>query len=258
MGIGMKIIYEDKHILVCAKPPGLAVQTARVGQQDLISQLKNHLAGSGEKAPYLGVIHRLDQPVEGLLVFGRTKEATAKLSRQLQDGTLRKQYYGVICGIPAVKSGELVDYLEKDSAAGKAEVVTGYMKEKHFMKEGYFMKEEHSRERFPDAKKAVLQYGIVQETTIPFPAALANIRIDTGRFHQIRAQMAHAGMPLMGDHKYAVTEEEHSGEILEISRSAGVKNVALCAYQISFLHPVSGKRMDFEVKPEGEVFSWFL
>ena len=100
-----EIIYEDANILVCYKPAGLPVQTAKVGQMDLVSELKNYLHSA-----YLGIIHRLDQPVEGLLVFAKDTKSAATLSACLQKGTLNKQYYGVISGKPSAPGGELVDY----------------------------------------------------------------------------------------------------------------------------------------------------
>ena len=112
-----EIIYEDANILVCYKPAGLPVQTAKVGQMDMVSELKNYLHSA-----YLGIIHRLDQPVEGLLVFAKDKKSAAKLSAYLQEGTLNKQYYGVICGKPSAPGGELVDYLKKE--IDRAVVVT--------------------------------------------------------------------------------------------------------------------------------------
>lgn len=112
-----EIIYEDANILVCYKPAGLPVQTAKVGQMDMVSELKNYLHSA-----YLGIIHRLDQPVEGLLVFAKDTKSAAKLSAYLQKGTLNKQYYGVICGKPSAPGGELVDYLKKEK--DRAVVVT--------------------------------------------------------------------------------------------------------------------------------------
>lgn len=218
-----KIIYEDAAIMVTHKPAGLATQTAKVGQQDMVSELKNYLAsGQRGKVPYLGVIHRLDQPVEGLLVFAKEKSAAAALTKQLGQGTLHKQYYAVICGKPCLDMGELVDYMYKDTA-GKAQIVTG------------------QQEKFPEAKKAVLQYRIIEEISSEKELFLADIHIDTGRFHQIRAQMAHAGMPLLGDSKYG-------NEIsLALRQELGIRNVALCAYCIELIHPVTKKKMKFTI-----------
>ena len=121
-----EILYEDNSILVIRKPAGLAVQSAGIGQADVVSELKSHLAklpdagrpGKGE--PYLGIVHRLDQPVEGLLVFAKDKKAAAALSKQLAEGALNKHYYAVLCGYPDCPEGDLVDYLRKEGnvAAG--------------------------------------------------------------------------------------------------------------------------------------------
>ncbi|MCM1063366.1 MAG: RluA family pseudouridine synthase [Eubacterium sp.] len=224
-----KIIYEDNALLVVQKPAGLATQTARAGQADVVSELKNHL-----KDPYLGVVHRLDQPVEGLLVFARNREAAAVLSAQLADGTLNKRYHAVICGRPASEQGELVDHLYKDARNGGHAVVV----------------EEWERPRFPEAKKAVLQYRLAQYAEVP-DLSLMEIHIDTGRFHQIRAQMAHAGMALLGDARYGDETARERG------RDMNVRNVALCAYELTFEHPVKKREMCFQIRPEGKAFAYF-
>ena len=228
-----KIIYEDAQVLVAYKPAGLATQTSKVGQADMVSELKNYLSATQKgKTPYLGVIHRLDQPVEGLLVFAKTKQAAAALTKQLAQGTLNKQYYAVICGNPPTEEGKLVDYLDKD-AAGKALVVTG------------------KQEQYPEAKHAVLQYRILKKMSTETSIFLADIHIDTGRFHQIRAQMSHAGMPLLGDSKYGSEESQ------AYSRELGIRNVALCAYSLELKHPVTNKPLSFQVEPEGKAFTMF-
>lgn len=225
-----KIIYEDKHIIIVHKPAGLATQTAHIGQQDVVSELKRYLAknvGSVEAAGstasrqmlYLGIVHRLDQPVEGLLVFAKTKEAAAKLTKQLSAGTLNKQYYAVICGKLPEKSGELVDYLVKEGNSGRI----GRVGEK-------------------DAKQAVLQYRLIKE--LNEACSLVDIHIETGRFHQIRLQMAHAGHPILGDLKYG------SKDSIELSGKYGIKNVALYAYHMKLDHPITGKKLDFTIQPE--------
>lgn len=265
-----RIIYEDDQVIVCHKPAGLATQTARVGQPDVVTELKSYLArqersraassvaaascgrakavysgakaaygrtkaaGVGrDQAPYLGVVHRLDQPVEGLLIFAKTKLAAARLTAQLSKGTLNKRYYAVVCGNPKVSEGELVDYLAKDGEAGMARVVNG------------------SKEAASEAKKAVLQYRVMHRISTPEALAMLDIHIDTGRFHQIRVQMSHAGMPLLGDSKYG--DEEVQRKSIQL----WVRNVALCAYKIGFEHPVTGKYMEYEIQPEGSAFSFF-
>lgn len=228
----ISIQYEDQQVIVIYKPAGLATQTAAIGQTDVVSELKNYLKGG-----YVGVVHRLDQPVEGLLVFGKTKEATASLTKQLTEQTLNKHYYAVICGKPALTKNQLVDYLVK-TKENCAQVSDAGNKE---------------------AKKAVLNYEIRESRTSAQEKSsldvreisLADIMIETGRFHQIRAQMAHMGHALLGDQKYG---DENS---LELSRSLKVRNVALCACGIAFRHPVSKKELRFEIKPRGEIFAGF-
>ena len=245
-----KIIFEDRDILVVQKPAGLATQTARVDQQDVVSELRNYLAGPS----YLGIVHRLDQPVEGLLVFGKTKSVAASLTAQLghkdKDGTLNKHYYCVICGRVSNKDGQLVDYLYKD-ITNRAVVLSA----------DAALKE-------PRAKQASLHYHILEETVVSATEnhsmltvdrqqpsstclSLADIQIDTGRFHQIRAQMAHGGMCLLGDTKYGDDFSRNLSEQLEI------RSVALCAYSLEFIHPVTKEKLQFQIEPQGKAFSYF-
>ena len=227
----IKIIYEDAHILIAHKPAGLATQSAKVGQPDMVSELKNHLAkqgNTGSGAPYLGIIHRLDQPVEGLLVFAKTKEAAGKLTAQLAGGTLNKQYYALVCGKPGEESGELVDYLHKDG--NLAQISTAQDKE---------------------AKKAVLQYKVLSQKELEGEGSitLLDIHIDTGRFHQIRAQLANSGWPILGDGKYG---NETSASL---SKSLNMRNVALYAYRLELKHPITGKVLEFTIEPTMQLLS---
>ena len=230
-----KIIYEDSQILVAHKPAGLATQSAKVGQPDMVSELKNYLAGqqsapenrknNKEKngAPYLGIIHRLDQPVEGLLVFAKTKEAAGKLTAQLAGGTLNKQYYALVCGKPTEETGELVDYLRKEGNLAKI-----------------------STPQDKEAKKAVLQYQVLSHKELEGGEniSLLDIHIDTGRFHQIRAQLSNSGWPILGDGKYG------NALSLELSKCLKIRNVALYAYRLELKHPVTGKWLEFAIEPK--------
>lgn len=229
----IKIVYEDEALCVCYKPAGLAVQTAASFQEDAVSELKNYLSRKNDRAePYLGIVHRLDQPVEGLLVFAKTKKAADGLTRQLADGRLEKKYLAVLCGVPEARQGMLTDYLKKDGRAGRASVVS---------------------ENEPAAKRAELCYRILQEAEMQAGAgaqtemqkrrcSLAEIVIKTGRFHQIRAQMSHLGCPLFGDMKYGAEEK---GQL------------ALCASQLAFVNPLNGKKQKFCCKPQNPVFARF-
>lgn len=217
------IIYEDEDILVCAKPAGLPTQTAKIAAPDLFSELKKYLAEKGKH--YLAVIHRLDQPVEGLLVFAKNKAAAGNLNAQLKAGGFGKVYYAVAFNQPPVQEGMLEDYLIKEGSMAK--IVTAGT---------------------TGAKKAVLRYKLL---AVEKGRALYEVRPETGRFHQIRAQMAHAGMPLLGDKKYA------DPAIRMYSGQHGIQNVALCAVTLKLIHPKSGEEMLFVKKPSGEVFREF-
>ncbi|MBD5551749.1 MAG: RluA family pseudouridine synthase [Lachnospiraceae bacterium] len=223
MRADINIVYEDEDILVCRKPAGLATQSARVAAPDLVSELKNYLAQKNES--YLAVIHRLDQPVEGLLVFAKNKTAAEKLNEQLRKNEFNKVYYAVAFNQPPVQEGMLEDYMIKDGS--RAKIVTADT---------------------PGAKKAALHYKLI---AIEKGRSLYEVRLETGRFHQIRAQMAHAGMPLLGDKKYA------DAAIQIYSEMHGIKNVALCAYKLKLIHPRSGEEMLFVSKPAGDVFQDF-
>lgn len=262
-----EILYEDGNLLVVRKPAGLATQTAGVGKADVVSELKNYLAASGgAKPPYLGVIHRLDQPVEGLLVFAKNRQAAGALTKQLAGQPqeagqiLHKRYYAVLYGNPSQREGELVDNMYRDASEGRAVIVECGMKSDE---DGAVR--ERQRDGMKDQtagtgeaggrllKRAVLHYKILQtvRTWSGDEISLADIQIKTGRFHQIRAQMAHAGMPLLGDEKYA-------GEAAKAcSRRMGVRTVALCAGSLSFVHPKTGKKLHFETGPTTAAFDFF-
>lgn len=237
-GLKKNVLFEDDDIMVVYKPTGIATQTARIGQQDMVSELKNYLAKKPEQKvkgiPYLGLVHRLDQPVSGLLVFAKTKEAAAILSRQITEGSFHKYYYALIYGRPVAEKGRLEHYLYKDSKSNMSLVV---------------------KKDFPDAKKAVLTYQRIKTMMVlenGQEASLIEIELFTGRHHQIRVQMAEAGMSLLGDGKYGTEENKR------FSREIGCRNVALCAYKLQFRHPVSDDMICFEELPREEIFASFL
>lgn len=228
------IIYEDDYLLVYHKQAGIATQTGKIGAQDVESILKNHIYSHNGVSPYLGVVHRLDQPVEGLLVFAKNKSCAANLTKQLEQGSLNKYYYAAIAGSPTSFKGRLTDYLWKEG--DRARVVSE--------------KEAHNRQ----AKESVLEYVLVKTIHLKEEEqdiSLLDIQLETGRFHQIRAQLANAGMALLGDKKYG-------GEVeVRLSQRLAISHTALCAYKIGFEHPITKKRMDFSVEPTGKVFSYF-
>lgn len=228
------IVYEDKHIIVCHKPSGIATQTSRLGEPDMVSDIKNYLGN-----PYTAVIHRLDQPVEGILVFAKTKEAAAELCRQ----NMEKKYYAAVFAdkheILQIKARNdrhtLINYLLKNGRENTSKVVNKEVK---------------------DAKKAELDYHIIDTyDNVEIGnkmAALLEVNLKTGRHHQIRVQMSNAGMPLLGDWKYG------SEESMQISRNNNIREICLCAYSLSFTHPFTKKRMDFSIIPRGKSWKTFF
>ena len=230
-----QIVYEDEAVLVIRKPAGLATESAGIGQKDVVSELKNYVAKKNPgKMSYLGVVHRLDQPVEGLLVFAKTKKAAENLTAQLGKGMLKKEYLAVVCGKVPENTGRLEDYLAKEK--GMAVV-----------KEAADAQTEQAAE--PQAKKAVLTYTKKAETE---KLTLLAVQIETGRFHQIRAQLSHAGFPILGDEKYGSEESK------ELSREKKIRFTALCAASLSFRHPVTGKTMAFTQAPQNPAFADFV
>ena len=219
------IVYEDNVLLIIHKPAGIATQTSRIGQADMVSELKNYRKSKGENT-YIGVIHRLDQPVEGLLVFAKNQSAAEILSRQLQDNTLKKSYRALVYGELAENTGgTLIDFLQKDNRTNLSKIV---------------------KESTGGAKKAVLDWKW-EKTYQGRGCSLVEVELFTGRHHQIRAQMANAAMPLLGDMKYGTDASK------ALSKQLGITNTALLAYKLALLHPITGKyleyRTDWKVPP---------
>ncbi|MEG1505215.1 MAG: RluA family pseudouridine synthase [Lachnospiraceae bacterium] len=222
------ILYEDTHLIVCIKPAGIATQSARLTAADMVSLLKNHLhqQDSTKGEPYLAVIHRLDQPVEGILVFAKTPFAAKELSRQLQQDGFGKHYLALLQQAPKQSEGTLTDYMVKDGKTNTSRICT-----KDTM----------------GAKKAILEYHIlprddsfsgIRDFSPDFP--LAKIRLETGRHHQIRVQMSHLGCPLVGDQKYNPDYDPLDSRILP-------GRLALFAYRLEFTHPKTGQKMEFHL-----------
>lgn len=228
---GIGILYEDAHILVCRKPAGIPVQSANMRVKDMESILRLYLFEKDSKVkPYLGIVHRLDQPVEGVVVFARTKKAAAGLSAQAAGGKngkrMRKEYLAVsdCSGMPpdeVVQSEqkELIDWLLTDKKTNMSRIVP---------------------QGTSGAKESRLLYRTLEVQGL---RRLLLVTLMTGRHHQIRVQLAGAGMPLVGDRRYHTAA---SGEQL-----------ALCAHRLSFYHPATGKMMTFSVEPQGEAFKPF-
>ena len=213
-----EILYEDKIIMVIRKPAGLAVQSAGIGQPDVVSELKSYLAklpgagrpGKGE--PYLGIVHRLDQPVSGILVFAKNPKAARNLNHQLTNEGFGKHYMALVDGCPSKETDTLVNYLVKDSKSNTSRVCDHHT---HGAKEARLSYRIHSRE----AGQTLLE-----------------VTLDTGRHHQIRVQLAHMGCPIVGDTKYNPNAQKK-----------GWQEIKLCAYKLAFHHPITGTPLEFQV-----------
>ena len=218
--MNLDILHEDEHIIVCYKPAGIPTQTKKLGEQDMVSLLKNHLKGG-----YVAVIHRLDQPVEGLLVFAKTPFAAKELNKGLQGAGFGKHYKAVLWGIPEQKKAILEDYLVKDGRTNTSRVCNSSEK---------------------DVKKAILSYEVIATGKDDGKGiSLVKVKLDTGRHHQIRVQMANMGCPIWGDAKYNTA----------MVQDRRYRQIALCAYRLEFVHPKTKKKMEFEIEPKGEGFS---
>jgi len=209
----LNILFEDDAIIVCVKEAVVATQTKQIGQKDMESMLRTYRMQNGETS-YIGVVHRLDQPVSGVMVFAKTKEAAADLSRQVATKAADKYYYAVTDGVPEKASGTLIDYLLRDGKSNISKVVTS---------------------QTGGVKRAELSYEVIAKN---HAQALLKIKLATGRHHQIRVQMAHAGWPLVGDRKYNFKENMKPGK----------EPMCLCSYRLAFMHPVTKKKLEFEIE----------
>ncbi len=231
------ILYEDTDFIVCTKPAGIASQNEKGLQPALTDLLKQYLSKqSGKKGePYLGIIHRLDKPVGGIMVYAKTKTAAAALSKQITENQIKKHYYAVLCGIPKKTTATLTDYLIYDK------------------KNNYSFITSSSN---PNAKQAELSYQVLEQIN-PNPNnpnetfTLVDILLKTGRHHQIRAQFSSLGYPLYGDLKYNPAWKPTS------TFSERKTNIALYSYCLELLHPKNQKPMQFSSIPSDGIWKFF-
>ena len=225
----LNILYEDQDIIVVEKPVGIESQSARSFEPDMVSEVKKHIntLSSKNNDPYVAVIHRLDKPVGGIMVYAKNKESANALSRQVSDHKMEKHYYAVLCGKPVDNFGEYVDYLWKDGKNNISKIV---------------------EKGINGAKLAKLKYKLLETINLDNQElSLVEIELETGRHHQIRVQFAGHGIPLWGDRKY--------NPQLQPGMNRG--NVALCACRLGFVHPKTGKKLEFSIKPQEHIFSEF-
>lgn len=217
------ILYEDNHLLVVEKPVNIPVQEDSSGDQDLLSLLKEDIKVRYNKPGnvYLGLVHRLDRPVGGVMVFAKTSKAASRLSDVIRRNELKRNYLGVVRGTPQKKNDKLEHYLLKDTKKNKVHVVASHNKK---------------------AKKSILDYQTIGSQE---QMSLLSVKLHTGRSHQIRVQLSTMGWPLYGDQKYG----QH------VNRPG--QQIALWAHSLSFPHPTTKEVMTFTSAPPNE-YPWML
>jgi len=217
----MKIIYEDNHIIVVEKMPNIPSQGDKTGDTDMLTIIKEYLKEKYNKPGnvYLGLIHRLDRPVGGVMVFAKTSKAAARLSEQVRNKELKKKYLVIVNGKLDKERDILEDYLLKNERNNLSKVV----------------KEGTKNSKFASLDYEVIKYN--EETNL----SVLKINLHTGRHHQIRVQLSSRDHSIYGDQKY--------GE-----RGRG-KQIALWAYSLTIKHPITKEEMTFEDYPE-KIGSW--
>ncbi len=210
----LTVLYEDNHLLVVIKQAGTLIQGDRTGDPTLLEAAKTYIKTKYNKpgGVYLGMVHRLDRPVSGVVVFARTSKAAKRLCDQFRKRTVEKIYRVVVEGVPEELSGRLLHYLIKDEKAVRAKLFA---------------------KKVPGSKPAELEYRVLKSGQ---DKAELEVKLITGRSHQIRAQLSRIGYPVSGDLKYGA------------SAPLPEKRIALFAERLTFSHPVSGEEITVKAK----------
>lgn len=205
----MKVVYEDNHLIIVYKESGEIVQGDKTGDTPLSETVKAYIKDKYHKpgAVFLGVVHRLDRPVSGLVIFARTSKALARLNDMFRRGDIHKTYWAITQNAPPVEQDTLTSWLQRNERQNKSYV---YDKE------------------VPNSQKAVLNYQLRSRSD---RYCLIEVELLTGRHHQIRAQLSHIGCPIKGDLKYGAKRSNPDGSI------------SLLSCKVEFVHPVSKKNI---------------
>lgn len=219
----LKVIYEDNHIIVVEKQPNIPSQADKTGDIDMLTLVKEYIKEKYNKPGnvYIGLVHRLDRPVGGVMVFARTSKAASRLSNQVREKVFKKKYLAVVDGKIDNEKGTLEDYLYKDEKNNISKVVNKDKK---------------------NAKLAKLDYEVLKYNEVK-DLSLVEINLHTGRHHQIRVQLSNFGHSIFGDQKYG-------------TRGKG-KQIALWAYELTIEHPITKEKMTFKDLPEA-VGTWCI
>ncbi|MDD4211393.1 MAG: RluA family pseudouridine synthase [Clostridia bacterium] len=217
----LNIVYEDNHLLVVVKPQNVPTQEDRSKDKDLLSMLKDYLKEKYNKEGnvYLGLVHRLDRPTGGLLIFAKTSKAASRLSKAIRENNVEKHYLTCVLGTPKDKRTGLVNYLKKDTENNLVKIAPQ-------SEEG--------------AKRAELYYNVLEHNE---RFSLLEVNLQTGRSHQIRVQLAYIKHPIFGDAKYG-------GELVKGA------HMALWAYKLKFEHPTTKQMLSFVCFPPVEEIPW--
>ena len=221
MKIEDQIIFEDNQVIVLVKPQGVLSQGDETGDENLVDLLKDYVKVKYNKPGnvFIGLVHRLDRPTGGLMVFAKTSKAASRLAEQMESGDFEKKYLACLVGVPKEDSGVLVNFLEKDEKTNTVKCLN-YAK--------------------ATAKMAELSYNVIEKKD---KLSLVDVKLETGRSHQIRVQFANIGCPLFGDSKYG-------GDIVK------GWDLALWAYSLSFIHPTTKDSMVFRCEPPMDTLPW--
>lgn len=217
----LKVIYEDNHIIVVEKKPNIPSQGDKTNDIDMLTIVKQYIKEKYNKPGevYLGLIHRLDRPVGGVMVFAKTSKAASRLSEQVRNKIFKKKYLTIVDGKMEKEKDSLEDYLLKNERNNLSKVVN---------------------EKTKNAKQAKLDYEVLTYNN-EINLSVLKINLHTGRHHQIRVQLSSRGHSIYGDQKYGI-------------RGRG-KQIALWAYSLTILHPISKEEMSFVSIPE-QMGSW--
>lgn len=212
----LRMLYEDNHVIAVYKPAGLLVQGDETGDATVMDAVKLYLKQAHNKPGnvFLGMVHRLDRPVSGIVLFGKTSKGAARLSEQIRARTIKKTYHALVCGVPQKPAGTLINWLKKDE---RANVVKVYERE------------------VEGSLRAELDYEVVEQRG---DKTVLKINLKTGRPHQIRAQLSHLGCPIVGDVKYGAPDTTNHLPHHEL---------ALCATEVSFKKAVGDEVVQLQI-----------
>lgn len=214
----LKILFEDNQIIVVEKPINIPSQADKTGDEDMLTIIKKYLIEKYNKPgdAYLGLVHRLDRPTGGVMVFAKTSKAASRLSEQIREKQFEKEYLVIIDGKMEEDSGTFEDYMIKNEQKNMSKIVDSKTK---------------------NSKLAKLEYEVIKYNK-EINLSVVKVKLHTGRHHQIRVQFASRNHSVYGDQKYG-------------TRGKG-KQLCLWAYKLSILHPITKEKMTFEAYPEKE------